>query len=114
MKLTESKLRSIIREELSRLVERPARTGTGGRRAMGDGKGKVFRVKNPNARYGGSELAVDAIVKPNGDVEVVRVLGFSSGKPPNQPVDEEYIEKMIRRGDAEEMPNIEFMADNSY
>lgn len=94
------------------LDEVKARTGTGGRRSMGQGKGKVFRVKNPNSRYGGDSLAVDAIVKPDGDVEVVRILGFSTGKPPEGNVDQDFIERLIARGEAEEMPGIEFMAEN--
>lgn len=94
------------------LDEVKVRTGTGGRRSMSQGKGKVFRVKNPNSRYGGDSLAVDAIVKPDGDVEVVRILGFSTGKPPAGNIDTEFIERLIARGEAEEMPGIEFMAEN--
>ena len=94
------------------LDEVKARTGTGGRRSMDQGKGKVFRVKNPNSRYGGDSLAVDAIVKPDGDVEVVRILGFSTGNPPAGNIDTEFIERLIARGEAEEMPGIEFMAEN--
>jgi hypothetical protein len=106
-----------IAEKIKRKFLRPvnevkARTGVGGRRKMGDGEGKVFRVANPNSRYGGDDLAVDAIIEPDGEVEIVRVLGFSTGKPPAGNIDHDTIERMIARGDAEEMPGIKFMAQN--
>lgn len=100
----------IKRNFLRPLDEVKARTGTGGRRSMGQGKGKVFKVGNPNSRYGGDSLAVDARVKPNGDVEVLRVLGFSSGKPPAGNIDKDFIRRQIEKGDAKEL-DVPFMTD---
>lgn len=90
--------------------ELEARTGTGGRRSMDQGKGKVFKVGNPNSRYGGDSLAVDARVMPNGDVEVLRILGFSTGKPPKGNIDKNFIARQIKQGEAEEL-NVPFMAE---
>lgn len=105
MKLTETKLRKIIREELS---EMDARTGTGGRRTA-DQRGEVYRVPNPNSRHGEREpLAVD-VVRAGDRIRIERVLGFSSGRPVRGEVDDEWIKNQIRRGNAEKL-NVEFMA----
>lgn len=109
MKLTESKLRSIIREELSRLSEAPARTGTGGRRSA-KGKGEVYGVPDPTSRYGGDMLAVD-VVRRGDEISIERVLGYSSGKPVDlrDPTAYDMIKKQIRQGEAEKL-DVPFMA----
>jgi len=109
MKLSETKLRSIVREELQRLSEMPARTGTGGRRAA-KGKGEVYGVKDPRSRYGGDMLAVD-VVRRGGKISVERVLGYSSGKPADirSQSDMEMIKRQIENGEAEKL-DVPFMA----
>ena len=109
MKLSESKLRSIIREELRSLTETPARTGTGGRRAA-EGKGEVYGVKDPTSRYGGDMLAVD-VVRRGGKIEIERVLGYSSGKPVDlrDPTAYDVIKRQIQSGEAEKL-DVPFMA----
>ena len=109
MKLTEDKLRSIIREELQKLSEAPARTGTGGRRAA-EGRGEVYGVADPTSRYGGDMLAVD-VVRRGDEISIERVLGYSSGKPVDlrDPNAYDMIKKQIRRGKAEKL-DVPFMA----
>jgi len=82
MKLTESKLRSIIREELSRLTE-AARTGTGGRVSGMEDRIEVYRMPNPEAgRHGGPE-GIEVFVRRRGPntVEFVDAMG-----PPGDPI----------------------------
>jgi len=108
MKLTETKLRSIIREELSKLAEAPARTGVGGRRSA-EGRGEVYKLPNPNSRHGEREpLAVD-IVRRGDRISVERILGFSSGRPVRGEIDDEWVKRQIQRGNAEKI-DAEFMA----
>ncbi len=109
MKLTEKKLRSIIREELQSLTEAPARTGVGGRRSA-EGQGEVYGVQNPNSRYGGDMLAVD-VVRRGDEISIERVLGYSSGRPVDlrDPTAYEVIKDRIRNGKAEKL-DVPFMA----
>lgn len=109
MKLTETKLRNIIREELSKLSEAPARTGVGGRRSA-SGQGEVYGVVDPRSRYGGDMLAVD-VVRRGGKIEIERVLGYSSGNPVDirSRSDMEMIKRQIENGEAEKL-NVPFMA----
>lgn len=108
MKLTETKLRNIIREELKKLTEAPARTGTGGRRTA-EGQGEVYKVPNPNSRHGEREPLVVDVVRKDDRISIERVLGFSSGRPPRGEVRDDWIEKQIRRGNAEKL-DVPFMA----
>lgn len=83
MKLTEKKLRSIIREELSRLTE-AARTGTGGRVSGMEDRLEVYAMPNPEAgRYGGPE-GIEVFVRRRGpnQVEFVEAMG-----PPGNPIE---------------------------
>jgi hypothetical protein len=109
MKLTETKLRSIIREELQKLSEMPARTGVGGS-ITADEQGEVYGVKDPRSRYGGDMLAVD-VVRRGGKISIERVLGYSSGKPVDirSQTDMEMIKRQIENGEAEKL-NVPFMA----
>lgn len=105
-----------IAEKIKRNFLRPvnelrAKTGVGGMRTA-EKQGKVFRVGNPNANNarGDASLAVDAVVQGD-DVEVVRILGLGTGKPPDPPVrNVDFIEREIARGNAEEI-DVPFMAD---
>ncbi len=76
MKLTETKLRSIIREELQNLSE-TSRTGVGGRVSGMEDRLEVYAMPNPEAgRYGGPR-SIEVFVRRRGPnhVEFVEAMG---------------------------------------
>jgi len=82
MKLTESKLRTIIREELQRLTE-------------AGGELEVYAMTNPDPKYGGAEY-IDVLAKRTGSgVEVLDMAG-PPGNPIKAPNVMQYADSMAR------------------